>query len=196
MRVIDGDTFDVAGQRVRLYGIDAPETDQPCADPNGGQWACGAFVSQEVRRRFGGQYATCQQMDVDRYGRIVGKCFVNGQDVGENIVLDGLATAYRRYSMDYDLAEKSAQVLGAGIWAGGMQAPAAFRAEQRAAIPTRAASPDPNCIIKGNISGSGQIYHMPHNRDYDNTRISQARGERWFCTEAEARSAGWRAARN
>ena len=110
--------------------------------------------------------------------------------MGDEIVAEGWAEAYRRYSMDYDLTEKGAQVRGVGIWAGQMQSPSAFRAEQRSQTPSG------NCIIKGNISGSGQIYHMPHNRDYAATRINESRGERWFCTEAEARAAGWRAARN
>ena len=97
--------------------------------------------------------------------------------------------------MDYDLSEKTAQVLGLGLWAGSMQEPSAYRADQRAPLPDIEA-PDASCIIKGNISGSGRIYHMPYNRDYANTRINEASGERWFCSEAEARAAGWRAARN
>lgn len=194
VRVIDGDTLDVAGLRVRLHGIDAPENNQTCQDRAGRDWACGEFVSAEVRARYEGRAARCEEMDRDRYGRIVARCSVDGRDMGEDIVSDGLAEAYRRYSMDYDLAEKAAQVRGVGIWAGEMQSPAAFRADQRANAPGATAPGE--CIIKGNISGSGQIYHMPHNRDYANTRINEARGERWFCTEAEARAAGWRAARN
>jgi len=166
---------------------------QMCQTEQGADWACGAFVRDEARRRYDGARAVCVVVDTDRYGRAVAKCSVDGQDIGEDIVLDGLATAYRRYSMDYDLAEKSAQVTGAGLWSGTMQLPAEFRAAQRAATAT---PPPGNCIIKGNISGSGQIYHQPHNRDYDRVRISEAKGERWFCTTAEAEAAGWRAARN
>jgi endonuclease YncB( thermonuclease family) len=195
VRVIDGDTFDVGGARVRLHGIDAPEVDQTCTSDQRGEWACGAFVRDEVRRRYQGVIATCEQIDLVRYGRIVGKCFVAGRDVGEAIVNDGLAEAYRRYSMDYDLAEKAAQVTGAGLWSSEMQSPAAFRAEQRTSSQT-VQTPLTNCVIKGNISGSGQIYHMPHNRDYENTGINEANGERWFCSEEDARAAGWRAARN
>lgn len=195
VRVIDGDTFDVGGQRVRIHGIDAPEVGQTCDDAEGRVWPCGAFVKEEVSRRYQGATATCEEVEQDRYGRSVAKCFVDGNDVGEAIVSDGWAQAYRQYSMDYDLAEKTAQVLGLGLWASTMQAPAAYRADQRAPSPEQSA-PDANCIIKGNISGSGQIYHMPHNRDYDNTRINEARGERWFCSQADAQAAGWRAARN
>ncbi len=52
------------------------------------------------------------------------------------------------------------------------------------------------CLIKGNISRSGErIYHVPGGRWYDATRIDPRKGERWFCTEAEARAAGWRRAK-
>lgn len=52
------------------------------------------------------------------------------------------------------------------------------------------------CLIKGNISRSGErIYHVPGGRWYDVTRIDRLRGERWFCSEAEARAAGWRRSR-
>ncbi len=192
--VVDGDTFHVGGITVRLHGIDAPEVDQPCEDASGQPWMCGAFVEAKVRDLYQGRTAFCEEVDRDRYGRSIARCQVNGRDVGGDIVENGWAEAYRRYSMDYDLAEKAAQVNGVGLWAGKMQSPSAFRAEQRV-LPVQEA-PQSDCIIKGNISGSGQIYHMPHNRDYARTRINLSNGERWFCSEQEARAAGWRAARN
>jgi hypothetical protein len=76
---------------------------------------------------------------------------------------------------------------GRGLWAGEVALPETFRH-----------SPEPvagDCAIKGNISASGQIYHRPGQRDYDAVRIDSRKGERWFCTESEARAAGWRAAR-
>ena len=194
IRVIDGDTIEVADVTVRLHGIDAPEVDQMCETRTGQPFPCGVFVSEQVHARYDGKRTNCTVVTTDRYGRYVAKCMVNGRDIGEDIVLEGWAEAYRRYSMDYDLAEKSAQVRGVGLWAGSMQSPAEFRAGQAAAQGGTA--PDQGCIIKGNISNSGHIYHMPHNRDYAATRINEARGERWFCTEAEARAAGWRPARN
>ena len=72
--------------------------------------------------------------------------------------------------------------------------PAAYRAEQRA-MRARANAPDGACTIKGNISGNGRIYHLPGSPAYGPTRIDERRGERWFCTEDEARAAGWRPAR-
>lgn len=195
VRVIDGDTLDVGNTRVRVHGIDAPEVGQPCTSDVLGSYDCGAFVRDEVARRYNGQRADCVEIERDRYGRSVAKCFVGGQDIGEDIVLDGFARAYRQYSMDYDLEEKAAQVSEAGLWSSAMQNPADYRAAQRTSSPDVTA-PDANCIIKGNISGSGYIYHMPHDRDYGRTRINTRNGERWFCNEAEARAAGWRAARN
>lgn len=62
-----------------------------------------------------------------------------------------------------------------------------------AAIAQVAKSSDDRCDIKGNISSKGErIYHLPHQRYYHDTRISPRKGERYFCSEAEARAAGWR----
>ena len=53
--------------------------------------------------------------------------------------------------------------------------------------------PATGCRIKGNISQNGRIYHVPGNLSYEQTKIDESKGERRFCTEAEAREAGWRA---
>lgn len=196
--VVDGDTIRVGGTTVRLHGIDAPEIDQSCEDRAGQHWNCGAEVKAQVASLFQGAHTRCEEIERDRYGRSVAKCFVAGRDIGEQIVENGWAEAYRLYSLDYDIAEKSAQLREVGIWAGRHQSPAEFRADQRAAT-TQAQLPQTapqGCVIKGNISESGRIYHMPHNRDYGRTRINTARGEHWFCSEAEALAAGWRAAAN
>jgi len=191
IRVIDGDTFAIGDTRVRLFGIDAPENGQPCADQRGRQMNCGDWVTAQVTARYDGLQATCTEIEKDRYGRSVATCSVRGQDVGTWIVSEGLAWAFLQYSDAYALDEKAAAVASRGIWAFDIDNPATYRAVQSAApVPTG------DCVIKGNISKSGYIYHMPHNRDYGRTRINEADGERWFCTEAEAQTAGWRAARN
>lgn len=193
IRVIDADTWDVGGVRVRLFGIDAPELDQICTRASGADWACGVWATDRVRALYGGATARCAPVSRDRYGRVVARCSVGGADAGRALVSRGLAFAYRRYSMDYDLDEKGAAVNARGLHAGRVQRPAAFRAARRRAED---GPPAGGCVIKGNISGRGErIYHLPGQRDYARTRLSPDKGERWFCSEAEARAAGWRPAR-
>lgn len=190
VRVIDADTIDVGGTRVRLFGIDAPEMGQPCA-ADGREWDCGAWTRDAVANAFEGAYARCQSRDTDRYGRVVAQCSVDGRDMGQAIVRSGLAWAYRQYSETYDLDEKAAAVAGRGLWAVEIQLPSDYRAAQFSDDPV----PDQTCTIKGNISSGGRIYHVPGQEHYSRTRINPNNGERWFCTRREAEAAGWRAAR-
>ncbi len=200
IRVIDGDTFDVGGTRVRLFGIDAPEGDQPCTDAQGTELACGTFVTTQVRDAYRGKQADCRQTDIDRYGRSVARCVVGGVDVGQNLVASGLAFAFAQYSRDYIAVEKAAIRAGRGIHAYQMIRPSEFRAQQRAAAAVVAKTPaqvgQNGCTIKGNISAKGvRIFHVAGQRDYQKTSIKTNKGERWFCSAEEARAAGWRAAR-
>mgnify|MGYP001545258296 CR=1 FL=1 len=190
--VIDGDTFDVDGTRVRLFGIDAVESDQTCTTEQDVSWSCGVWVTSLVTDRFGNKTASCEKLDTDRYGRIVARCYIDGKDVARQLVQDGLAFAYRRYSMDYDLDEKAAAIRGEGLHGNRVQRPAAYREGRTAGSATSERA----CAIKGNISAKGvRIYHSPGQRDYDRTTIREEQGERWFCSKTEAEAAGWRAAR-
>lgn len=191
VRVIDADTLDVGSTRIRLHAIDAPEQGQNCTTEHGVAFACGAWATDQVVARFGGKRATCHATDIDKYGRTVATCDVGGVDVGREIVSQGWAFAYRRYGMDYDLDEKAAYVSDRGLHGFRVQNPAQFRATRaKGRLPL-----DPNCRVKGNISKHGQIFHVPGQEFYEQTGISLARGERWFCSSAEAEAAGWRAAR-
>ena len=192
VRVIDGDTLDVGQTRIRLHGIDAPEIDHPCTTLTGQNWACGDWVTRQVRDRYQGAVAECDAIDIDRYGRTVARCFVDGKDVGKTLVQNGFAFAYRKYSLDYDLDEKAALVADRGVHGFIMQSPARYRLTR---IKGRVGD-DPNCQIKGNISAKGvRIYHVRGQKFYDRTQISTAKGERWFCSEAQARASGWRRAK-
>ncbi|MFT5784829.1 MAG: endonuclease YncB(thermonuclease family) [Ascidiaceihabitans sp.] len=190
--VIDGDTIDVGDVRVRIHGIDAPEQDQKCTSGQNLSWARGAWVSDQVRERFQGQRATCRRIEIDKYGRVVATCKVNGEDIGRALVSDGLAFAYREYSMAYDLDEKGAAVNDRGLHASRVQSPAQYRKTRaKGRIP-----PDRNCAIKGNISSSGtRIFHEAGQKFYERTGINTRKGERWFCSVDEAVKAGWRKSR-
>ncbi|WGW02295.1 thermonuclease family protein [Tropicibacter oceani] len=196
IRVIDGDTIEIAGTRLRLHGIDAPESDQMCGGEGAPMWPCGSWASGEVRARYNDRIAHCEALDMDRYGRTVARCVVDGQDMGQALVQGGLAFAYLKYSVDYAADERDAAQAGRGLHAVGVQSPDAFRTASRRAHQLWNARGGPeDCTIKGNISQKDQrIYHVPGQRWYADTRINTDAGERWFCTEAEARAAGWRRA--
>lgn len=196
MDIVDGDTLRVAGQTVRIFGIDAPEESQSCQTRDGTTWACGKWVSDQLRAEYEGAFARCTEIDRDRYGRIVARCDVGGTDIGQWLVQEGLAFAYRKYSMDYDLDEKRAAVNDRGLHASLVQNPAEFRAARANGRTTGRVAPDAGCVIKGNISSKGaRIYHVPGQEHYERTSINTAKGERWFCSDTEARAAGWRKAR-
>ncbi len=189
VRVVDdGDTLWLGEEKIRIFGIDAPELDQTCGTGRTA-WDCGRW-SADVLRSAVAPGITCEGRDRDRYGRLLATCTADGRDLGEAMVAAGAATAYVRYSDAYSDIEAFARAKEAGIWAGPMQEPEAFR---RAAPRAQAAAG--GCTIKGNITANGRIYHVPGQENYDKTRIDPRRGEAWFCSAAEAEAAGFRAAR-
>jgi len=193
IHVIDGDTFEVAGTKVRLHAIDAPETEQTCETPRGEAWACGGWITKVVQDRYSGQMASCEALDVDRYGRTVARCTALGEDVGAWLVREGMAFAYVKYGKDYAEIEREAALADRGLHAVRMKTPAQHRADKRRVVSKPRAD---GCVIKGNINAKGvRIYHVPGQRYYDLTGIKEKAGERWFCSEAAARAAGWRKSR-
>lgn len=113
-RVIDGDTLEVQGQRVRLHGVDAPEKDQLCR-LKGSAYHCGLVSLVALEELLDGQPVTCEPKGRDRYGRVVARCFV-GQprhfDLSGLMVRQGLAVAYTKYSRDYAPLETLARAEG------------------------------------------------------------------------------------
>jgi endonuclease YncB( thermonuclease family) len=209
-KVVDGDSLEIGGDRVRLFGIDAPEGRQDCRR-NGQAWRCGEDAAAKLRSLVQGATLRCMPRDTDEYGRSVSVCKNGSTDINAEMVRAGFALAYRRYSNDYVDEENEARKAKRGLWAGEFTPPWDWRRESREETPrpqqqpaprvtqgggTAAAQPPSSrCAIKGNINQRGdRIYHLPGSDSYDITVIDERNGERWFCSEAEARAAGWRAA--
>jgi hypothetical protein len=110
------------------------------------------------------------------------------------LVRNGFALDYVKYSHGkYAKEETKAKEAKAGLWSGEFTPPWQWRAERRSKSETTGSLPSRDCTIKGNISKKGaRIYHRPGQRDYEKTHITERKGERWFCSEAEAQAAGWR----
>lgn len=124
--VIDGDTLDLHGKRIRLHGIDAPEGRQSCTR-EGQSWRCGQQASLALSDHIAGRTLRCEQRDIDRYKRIVAVCFSGEEDINAWLVRSGWAMAYRQYSKDYITDEMEARASRAGIWAGEVQPPWEWR---------------------------------------------------------------------
>ena len=130
VRVIDGDTLEWRGERIRLMGFDAPEMKQSC-ERDGTTWPCGKEARRALVEWIGDRDVDCEGDERDRYGRLLARCSVGGQDIGEWMVSRGLAVAYYRFSYEYERAEHRAKSTKAGMWAGEFQKPWDWRRGRR-----------------------------------------------------------------
>lgn len=142
--VIDGDTLEIHGTRIRLHGIDAPESSQTCHRA-GEPWRCGQEAALRLDELVRDKTVSCRETDRDRYGRTVAVCHAAGRDLNEQMVLEGLALAYRRYSRDYVAAEEQAREEGRGIWASEFVEPWLWRRGQRLGGPAASEFRDRDC---------------------------------------------------
>lgn len=126
--VIDGDTIEIHGQRIRLAGIDAPESDQLCRDADSNHYRCGQKAANDLAAFIDRRPVTCIEVDRDRYQRSVAVCTVGGVDMADWLVRGGLALDWPRYSKgDYAAAQAEAERGGKGMWAGSFVMPWNFR---------------------------------------------------------------------
>lgn len=192
--VVDGDTIEIDGRRIRLEGIDAPETGQTCGRRELGSWPCGRAAAKALSDLIGSRRVTCENRGLDKYQRMIGHCTIDGNDLNGAMVQAGYAWAFIRYSKSYVETEAAAKAARTGIWQGESEPAWVYRERRWKAAASEVETAPNGCVIKGNITGNGQIYHMPWSAWYERVKVDSARGERWFCSEAEAQSAGWRPA--
>ncbi len=188
--IIDGDTIEIDGRRVRIEGIDAPELGQRCPRRWVGTWRCGRSATRALRRLISGKEVSCQRLGADKYSRVIARCHAAGTDIGAYMVRTGYAWAFVKYSNTYVAEEAAARRARNGIWSGRPAQPA-WEYRHRHWVSAEQKAPE-GCPIKGNISSKGRIYHPPWSPWYARTTITKEQGERWFCSEAEAMAAGWR----
>ena len=125
--VTDGDTLKFNGITYRLWGIDAPELQQTCADG----WTAGQMSATYMKGLIEGRTVTCEPKTKDRYGRTVAICKADGQDLGGSMVSAGMAWAFIRYSQDYVVQEYQARIDAAGIHGNDCEKAWEWRAQHR-----------------------------------------------------------------
>lgn len=126
--VVDADTIEIHGQRIRLAGIDAPESDQLCRDADSNHYRCGQKAANALFDFIARRPAQCIEVDRDRYGRLVAVCTVAGVDLADWLVRAGLALDWPRYSRgDYADTQIEARRAERGVWAGSFSMPWDYR---------------------------------------------------------------------
>jgi len=192
--VEDGDTILLNGKRIHLNGSDAPELKQTCKLPDE-RIQCGEEARDYLVDLIRGRQVECKVRARDVFDRIVADCSAGGRDLQQEMIRAGWAVAFggggKRYREDNNFARTNQR----GMWAGEFVLPFEWRRSFRVQEITFGGQG--KCLIKGNIDADGERrYYKPYERWYERTRVDSNKGEKWFCTEREAKEAGWEPAGN
>jgi endonuclease YncB( thermonuclease family) len=219
--VRDGGTVDVGGVTYRLGGIDVPAPDQVCIDDHADSWGCGAEARDQLAKLIGDHDVHCEDLGPDTAYKNwhLGTCTAEGQTTSLNqlLVQRGFATNIASASQSrFGADETDAKTNRRGLWKGCFIAPQDFRAGRKdgallggacrtdkdreireVLFPLEPSMPS-GCGIKGKyalrarVTGNVGIYHLQACRSYP----ALTRPDRWFCSEDDARAAGFRKAYN
>ena len=189
-----GDTLRIGRQTVRLEGIEAPELDQLCARSNNRRWRCGEAAQAALSRLVAGRQVRCETAGKGGEGIMRATCTAGRTNIAAALVEGGHVLADGGLMATYRSELATAQKAKVGLWGGPgtPERPAEWRA--RLWAEAQAAAPK-GCPIKGKVAGrrgdTVKTYHLPWSPTYMKLRVVSARGERWFCSEAEAQAAGF-----
>jgi micrococcal nuclease len=180
VRVVDGDTLDIESppspkalrteeeKRIRLAGIDAPEYPEGC-------------LAQEAKDRLEelvlGREIEIEEVEKDNFGRSLAFVFIDEELVNRVLIEEGLAGVYKddsRYGPLLLGRQEEAKKAQRGIW-------------------SSLCLPPEGCLIKGNVrkDRGTKVYHLPGCFNYEKTVVNEKEGDRWFCSEEEAKAAGF-----
>ena len=137
IQAADGDSFVIAGQKIRLKGIDALEYGQTCQDATGKIWACGAEAHKALSSLLNQPGLSCETENHDRFGRALATCFtIKNKDIAAAQVRAGMAVSNEFNGMrDYGEEEDAARIARSGIWQGAFMLPKEWR-KQHTHLPS------------------------------------------------------------
>ncbi|MFN0217689.1 MAG: thermonuclease family protein [Hyphomicrobium sp.] len=188
---LTGDALRLNGSVVRLAGVAAPEDNQPCFTAKGRRWSCSAFARKALDRLVRGKRVACEPSGVDDAGVRRATCTIDGQDLARAMTRGGHVFAETGLFAAYSSDEDAARQEQAGVWQGETLRPEEWR--DRVWEEAKRAAPD-GCPIKGVMRAGEGVYAMPWSSDYVESRLRDSKGDRWFCSEQEARDAGFKPA--
>ena len=129
LRVVDGDTIVLNGEKIRFSGIDTPELKQTCLNDDQKVF-CGIFAKMLLVKKIGNEIPQCIREEKDTYKRTLAECFINGESLSGFLVRSGYAFAYRRYSEKFIEDEEFAKENKIGMWSMKFEYPWDFRKTQ------------------------------------------------------------------
>jgi endonuclease YncB( thermonuclease family) len=183
--VLAGDQMRIDGETVHLFGVEVPVAGQPCASAK----SCASAAKAALQKLVGGKRVTCEISGREASNVSSATCQVNGADIAGQLVRGGHVFATTGLFATYASAEREARSNRAGLWRNNALRPTEYRA--KIWEDAKQSAPD-GCPIKGTVAGDSKTYLVPWAASYDKAKVRSDRGERWFCTEAEARAAGWK----
>ena len=130
-QVIDGDTIRIKKNKIRLFGIDAPEKNQQCQKPwlsisfltLNKNYQCGKISTDRLKIKINNKFIMCKSRNKDRYNRFIAECFKDKTNINKWMVSSGYAVAYRKYSKKFVSQENLAKKDKLGLWAGTFEMP-------------------------------------------------------------------------